>query len=73
MCINETLRCVVVMSLVTTFRQWKGMMFLPRSLLARDILQPRIDKCCNNTFVTAKSAADQRVHHCSFYNICSRK
>jgi formylmethanofuran dehydrogenase subunit D len=57
--VNETIRCEVVTSLVTTLRQWKGMIFFPRSLLARDILQPRVDKCCNNTLNTGKTTVEE--------------
>ena len=57
--VHETIRCDVVTSLVTTIRKWRGMMFFPRSLLARDMLQPRIDKCCNNKCHTGKTAGEQ--------------
>jgi hypothetical protein len=57
--VHETIRCDVVTSLVTTIRKWRGMMFFPRSLLARDMLQPRIDKCCNSKCHTGKTAGEK--------------
>ncbi|XP_028393069.1 probable helicase senataxin isoform X2 [Dendronephthya gigantea] len=61
--VNEKIRCVFVTSLITTLRQWNGLMFFPRSLLARDILQPRINHCFNSSLRTEKTDAAEQVYN----------
>uniref|UniRef100_A0A8D0EZ54 Senataxin n=1 Tax=Strix occidentalis caurina TaxID=311401 RepID=A0A8D0EZ54_STROC len=44
--INKKVKCVVVGSLVTTRRTFKGLILLPRSLLAKPIMDPNYSDFC---------------------------
>ena len=59
--VRETLDCTFVASLVTFIRQWKGLMFLPNSLLARDILSPRIISCKTDDVVIGQDQMKDSV------------
>ncbi|XP_074747711.1 putative helicase senataxin isoform X2 [Strix uralensis] len=56
--INKKVKCVVVGSLVTTRRTFKGLILLPRSLLAKPIMDPNYgDFCPRGLPVASESAA----------------
>ncbi|XP_063209018.1 probable helicase senataxin isoform X2 [Chroicocephalus ridibundus] len=55
--INKQVKCVVVGSLVTTHRTFKGLLLLSRSPLAKPIINPSYSDFCPRDFTTASESA----------------
>ncbi|NXY75303.1 SETX helicase, partial [Glareola pratincola] len=54
---NKKVKCVVVGSLVTTHRTFKGLLLLSRSPLAKPIINPSYSDFCPRDFTTASESA----------------
>ncbi|NXP05391.1 SETX helicase, partial [Thinocorus orbignyianus] len=55
--INKQVKCVVVGSLVTTHRTFKGLLLLSRSPLAKPIIHPSYSDFCPRDFTSASGSA----------------
>ncbi|NXV12191.1 SETX helicase, partial [Cepphus grylle] len=60
--INKQVKCVVVGSLVTTHRTFKGLLLLSRSPLAKPIINPSYSDFCPRDFTTASESAASDVN-----------
>ncbi|NWW45389.1 SETX helicase, partial [Pedionomus torquatus] len=60
--INKQVKCVVVGSLVTTHRTFKGLLLLSRSPLAKPIINPSYNDFCPRDFATASESAASDVN-----------
>ncbi|KAM6316446.1 putative helicase senataxin isoform 2-T2 [Podargus strigoides] len=60
--INKQVKCVVVGSLVTTHRTFKGLLLLGRSGLARPILNPCYNDFCPRDLLIASGSAASDMH-----------
>ncbi|NXN62498.1 SETX helicase, partial [Rynchops niger] len=60
--LNKQVKCVVVGSLVTTHRTFKGLLLLSRSPLAKPIINPSYSDFCPRDFTTASESAASDVN-----------
>uniref|UniRef100_A0A8C3PPI7 Senataxin n=1 Tax=Calidris pygmaea TaxID=425635 RepID=A0A8C3PPI7_9CHAR len=60
--INKQVKCVVVGSLVTTHRTFKGLLLLSRSPLAKPIINPSYNDFCPRDFTTASESTASDVN-----------
>ncbi|NXN29358.1 SETX helicase, partial [Nycticryphes semicollaris] len=60
--INKQVKCVVVGSLVTTHRTFKGLLLLSRSPLAKPIINPSYNDFCPRDFTAASESAASDVN-----------
>ncbi|NWX48109.1 SETX helicase, partial [Steatornis caripensis] len=56
-CLNKQVKCVVVGSLVTTHRTFRGLLLLSRSPLAKPIIRPSYSDFCPRDLPTASGSA----------------